>query len=398
MKATLFSLILAALLWIIPLEGDLRTLNPLLLFGFPAVLLLVIPFIWSASWSALQKGEQNITPRLIEMFVQDKKIHYKALAIVLLAPLTFVFALLLQYAPDIHPKIILSLWLVLLGVALDFTLSFLVRLTSYLNPFKASELFTLKAKENIRANRLDLVVDSLDALSEVSLRALERSNTALATQGIVEIREVGDNFLKAAKSFANLTQDLDKQQNSGDKVSYTLFYLLSRLEMIGQKATQKKLEPVESQVLTAIGRVAISSAKYDLSLTSYPLLALGRSASEATEAGLKEAGIKGEIVLIEVAKSILRDIDVSYSDLKTPFLTLIDNLDMVVKQLFKLDKSASIKTLIQPFKDLRELLKEPKVAGHQDIPVLLTELDRVEAEYAALESVMIALPPMPNLE
>ena len=399
MKATLLSLLMAALLFFIPLEfGTTEAIAiPLTLFG--AVIFLALPLAWSAAWSSLQKSEQNLTPRLIEIFSLDRRVQFTTSALIAFPLISILLGILIQYAPEVNKKALLMGWLVLFGLSLDATLDFLKRVTRYLNPFKAAEIFTKIAKENIRTNRIDQVIDSVDALSEVSLRALERSNTSLATQGILELREVGDTFLKSAKSFANLSQDLETiEEKRVDKVSYTLFYLLGRLEMISQKASERKLEPVVSQTLTTLGRLAISAAKYDLSLSLYPIQTIGRATIIALQNRLKESAVKAELLLVEVAKAIINEVDVTYNDLKSPYLAIIDNLDILSKEMFKQDKSIEVPILTQPFLQIRELLADSKLKEHQDTPLIQLEIDRVLGEYAALQAVLMSRPPIPTLK
>lgn len=398
MIATILSLILAALLFFIPLDLTQAANLTFPIQLMSGLLLLALPLTFSSAWSSLQKGEQNLTPRLIEVFSRDKRIHLTALILIAFPLISVVLSWWLQYSIEINKIALLMGWTVLFGISLDATFDLLKRITQYLNPFKATELFAEKAKENIRANRLDLVIDSIDALSEVSLRALERSNTSLATQGILELRDVGDTFLKSAKSFANLSQDLQTlEEKQIDKVSYTLFYLLGRLEMINQKAAEKKLEPVVSQNLTALGKLAISAAKFDLTLSPAPIQTLGRSAILALQNKLKESGIKAELVLVEVARSIIREADFAYNDLKSPFLAILDNLDILSKEMFSLDKNIRIQILTQPLQQVREILNDPKIKDHQDTPLLQQEADRLLAEYAALQAVLSARPMIPSV-
>lgn len=400
MKATIFSILLGVLLWFIPLQGDIGLGFGFAFIALPIALFATMIIALASAWAPLQKAEQNITPRLLEMFARDKRVKLSALMLSLFPLVSVVIGILFAHAPEIDNKILLITWIVLFGLALDFIWYFVKRVTSYLDPFKATEIISTSAKQEIKLNQLELLIDSVDALSEVSLRAIERSNTSLAQQSIGELRDIGSLFLSSSKSFANLNQDLSTyEQTRVDKVSYTLFTLLSRLEMIGIKAADRRYEPVVSQVITTFGRLAISAAHYDLSLATYPILSVGKTATMAEKKGLSESGIKGEIVLLQVAKTIVNELDLSYVDLKSPFLTLIENLDQIIKERFKQNKEISIKILTQPFLELQSLFKEEKVAGHQDTPVILTELDRVLAEFTALQSVMstISLPPLETL-
>ena len=397
MKATLFSILLALILGFIPVQNGLSASFGWILIAFSIALLLSLPLIYAAAWTPLQKGEQNITPRLIERASRDKQLLMASFALLIFSLISIAIYYLLLNAPDLNPSYLFLGWLILFGVALDLMGLLINRIMSYLNPFKAAEIFTRNAKENCRLGNLDLVVDSIEALSEVSLRAIERSNTSLAAQGVLELREVGDTFFNSAKSFAALSEELKSLEKTRvDKVSYILFYLLGRFEMIHQKAAQKKFEPLATQVLSSLGKLALSSAKFDLTLVMHPILTLGRTARLGEQLGLKDSGVKGEIVLLEVAKSLVRECDLTYVEIKSPFFTLIDNLDKIAKDLFKEDKEVSISTLTQPFLQLKEIMDDPKIATHQDTPSIKLEIDRVLSEYSALQAVMLAMPKIPT--
>lgn len=393
MKATLFSILLAIVLWFTPLDGDLTTTFNLLLLGFPALLLVVFPLVYAASWLPLQKGEQNMTPRLIEMFEGDRTRKMAAAALTLFPLLSIAFFIALNHIGQIDKSILFMIWLILLGGVFDCAQSYLSRLTAYINPFQATQFFKDKAKSNIKQDQLDSLIDNIDALSEMALRALERLNTSLATQTIGELREIGDFLMKSAKGFVILNEETkNREEKHVDKVSYALFYLINRLEMIHEKASYRGLEPLSSQVLSALGRVTISAAHYDLSLVTYPILTLGRAALLALQEKLKEGAIKGQIILLEVAKGILKESDLTYMELKAPFFTLIDNLDKISKEIFKQDKNIPIQTLIQPFLQLKEILNDPRITNHQDYVVIQKEIDRTLAEYSALQAVLSSMP------
>lgn len=395
MTATLFSLIIALALWFFPLSGDLTYALSVIFITFPAILLLIMPLIYASAWLPLQKGEQNLTPRLIEMFSHDRTLRLTAAAVFLFPLLSIALFLMLHHAPEIDKKILFLGWLVLFGGIVDLGRSYLRRITAFLDPFRASEIFTARAKENIKLDQLDKVIDSIDALSEVSIRAIERYNTSLAIQGITELRDLGDFFMKSAKGFLILNEETQNlAEKHVDRVSYTLFYLISRLEMTHEKAVQKRFELVSSQVLSALGRITIAAAKYDMSLATYPLLTLGRASLAALENNLKETAVKGGIILLEIAKAIIKEVDITYVELKSPFFTLIDNLDKLSKEMFKQDKNISIPLLTQPFYQLKEILNDPKVTNHQDYSIIHAEIERILAEYAALAAVLATIPPI----
>src|SRR5262249_48876860 len=150
MKATLFSILLAFILGFIPLQNDLSASLGWVLVAFSIALLLSLPLIYASAWTPLQKGEQNITPRLIERVSRDKQLLMASFALLIFPLISIAIYFLLLKAPELNPTYLFLGWLILFGVALDLTGLLIKRITSYLNPFKAAEIFTRNAKENCR--------------------------------------------------------------------------------------------------------------------------------------------------------------------------------------------------------------------------------------------------------
>jgi hypothetical protein len=387
MKATLFSLALAALFWFFPLEGNVNWVIVALSIPF----LIITPLLFAFAWTPLQKGEQNMTPRLLEMVSQDKKLGWGA-AWLLLFPL--ISLALFGYIGTERGAF--PFWVVLFGSSLDILWGLVKKLTAYLDPFKAMTIFSQKAKGEIRGNNLEQLIDSIDALAEVSIRAVDRGNASLARQGVAEIRDIGTHFLASSKSFANLAQDLsDTNRERVDKVAYTYFTLLARLETVGLKAAQIHMESVVSQALTALGRMAISAARYDLTLVAHPFISIGKIAQKALDNHEIDIAAKSEIVLLQSARNIIKESDLSYGDLKSPFITLLNQLEIIEQGRFKENKEITIQILKDPFLELKELFLGDKMKGLPDTPVLLTEVDRILGEFSSLEDVMRTLPPLP---
>ena len=192
-------------------------------------------------------------------------------------------------------------------------------------------------------------------------------------------------------------ESADKNRDLGqdaDEVSYILFYLFQRLEFLHENALQKKLEPICSNIITDLSKISLSAAKFDLSLTGYPVYFIGKLTNKSQAHGQAEVGVKATFALLEIAKTIINEIPFSpETDLKTPFTSIISNMNDIGKAAFKADKTINVKVLSQPFLDLKEMFKNEKVAGHQDTPAILAQIDQVLGEYEAL--VMRSMPPIP---
>lgn len=395
---TLFSLILAGLLYYNALGREIipTAFTTSLIFIAPACLFIALQFfIPVLIWPSLQRAEHELTPRAVEMFRADNGLTLAKWWLILFPIASFALAIDLFFFNNLHTQFVFPVWLILLGISLDTFHWFLKRSLYYLDPFGIVKLFTQFAKNSIRDQKEVDLCNWIDGLSEVSVRAVQRGSLSLCNAANNELQLIGRTFLNASKSIAQESQDAQsKAVGITDKISYTLFFLLNRFEVINEKAVDQKIEPICSNLITIMGKTAIAAAQCDISLASYPLHFLGRMTKSAQEKGLQEVSPKASCTLLEVARYILTEIDITYLELQEPFFSIIANLDEIAKEMFRRDKSMSIKLLIQPFLDLKALFNEPKVAAHRDTPVILQEIDRVLAEYDALQMVMKTIPPI----
>ena len=94
----------------------------------------------------------------------------------------------------------------------------------------------------------------------------------------------------------------------------------------------------------------------------------------------------------------MNDIDIKYLEIRDPYLSIINGLEVLAKGTFKRDKTTNIAILMQPFKDLKVLFQSEKAKEHQDTPVIMQNIDRVLGEFEALQMVMNTIPPIPDMK
>lgn len=401
MIATLVSLGLAALLYFIPhsdiTEADAASILRWF-FVVSAFTLISVPLVHALSWLPLQKGEQNSMPHLMEIFSKDKRVQLKTTLLLLFPLITLGLIILDSFGKGFDKYWLILAWVVLFGIMTDLFLKLLSRVRSFLDPFNSIEIFSDEAKAAVGTDDVDGIIASIDSLYEVAARAYDRSNTSLAAQAIYELKEIGVHFLSASKRLANLNKELeDIETKKIDTIGYTFSYLISRLSLLAEKAIHKRYDPLVSQIVSSLGRLAISAAKFDMTLASAPLQAVGNVTSQAVRANLRDVGLKTPYLLVEVARSIAKEADFNYQEIKTPFNSLLSAIDSIDKELFKQDKSISIDTFKQPFIALINLFGEPPFADHQDGPNLKAIASQYLDEYKTLEGVLATLPPIPEL-
>ena len=391
--------ILIAVFFVITSIGNALIINTSV--GYALILvaglfILILGVIRALAWTPLQRAEESTTPRILDLYKRDRYLRYGHFWLVLFPLSTFVISILILNDTSGNAIYFFSLWIVLLGISLDMLNIVLRRIISYFSPFMVLTMFTKEAKLSIQDDKEVELCNWIDAISDVGLKAIERKSTTLCNQAIDEIQLLTRNFLESEKSISHPLEDQEtKDLGIKDKVSYTLFFIFHRLEHINENAIHKRLEPICSNLINAMGKIAIYGAKFDLSIPTYPLHYLGKFAKKAQET-MPDIGLKASCALLEVAKTIVNEVDLSYGNLKEPFFSIIAHLDDIAKMTFQKDKTTNIKILTQPFYDLKELFKNPRVANHQDTPAIIQNLDRVIGEFDALEMVLRTIPPIPS--
>lgn len=396
---TLFSLVTTLALYFYSGEPKIEAgLTTTLIISLGVALLFITILVLAISYIPLQKAEENITPSLFNLYRKDNIIFTILLVIAAFTFLSVLVAFNFTFFNFIKPQLGLSLWIVGFGIALDCLVWLLRRTANFLNPFTVINMFSNSAKKSIQDNKEVELCDSIDALTEIGTKAVNRMNMAVCIESISELKHLSKVFLESSKTLGHEEENPElKQIGVRDKVSFILFYILQRLEMIFDHALAKKLEPICSFIITALGKITLFAAQYDITMTSYPLHFLNKLALRALECNLPEVGVKTTLAILEIAKGITSEANIAYMELQPPFLTMINILDAIAKETFKRDKKTNIRILMQPFLDLKELFKSEKMATHQDTPIILLNIDRVISEYETLETVLKTMPPLPTL-
>lgn len=359
------------------------------------VLLIIQAGVQVFAWRPLIEAGRSITSRVADLLRKDFPLRLSNFYLNLFPLITLVIILGMLLYPQMNKIDLLAVWIVLAGAALDALHFSFKRIRNYLNPFSVIKFLTHEAKSDVQEDREMDLCDTIDALSEVAIKGLENSSTSLPNESLDELQIIIRNFLKSSKSIAHPVQDAEsKKMGLSDKITYNLFFLFQRLELINDKAIEKHLEPVCSAVITTLGKITIHSAKLDLSLSSYPLTVIGRCSKKSQENRLADVGEKALITLQEIAKTIISEIDLTYQELQDPFSVLISEMHDISNEIFKQNKQMDIEQLRMPFRQLRELFEKEKMVNHPDTAPIVSQINQVIAEFDTLELVMKTIPPL----
>lgn len=401
MLMTFFAILIAALMvFLTPPSLDFEAMHliVIMLVGGTAVFLATI-YLLTFMLMPLQALEQNLIPNLMDLVRRDRPLYVGRVILLLFPLVSFIctaFVALIQNV-DYQDWFFLA-WLVFFGIILDVFRDSWHRFLNFLNPSFLITRFSNEAIHAIQNDQNNQLLNSLDSLAEISVRSVEKSKLALSTQALQSFPPIIKTFLESAKSIGHISRDLADQQKGGDIESFTIFYLLQRFELINDKALRDRQETVCRQMIPILGKIIVQCAKYDLSMVAFPVHFLTKFGLKAQQHHFDEVTVMTTSTLIEIARTILTDIDVTYAELEDPFKAIINGLDAIAKGTFKKQKNTSIKVLAQPFLDLKALFQTEKMANHRDTPTILQEIDRILDEYSVLEQVMQTLPPIPGLE
>jgi len=206
------------------------------------------------AWGPLQKTEQNFTPRLMESFKRDRNLRFTNLLLLCFLLFTYLIIVDIHFFHIFKQNHLLIAWTLFLGVSLDFLHHHLKRVMDYMDPFHVVDFFSDEAQECVRNEEVEKLCDWIDTLSETTIKAITRNSTSLALSALDKLRLLARNYLGVAKG---ITYHEDEEESTTEEghvnhVSYTLFYLFQRFELIFDKALEQKLEPICSNIITIL--------------------------------------------------------------------------------------------------------------------------------------------------
>jgi hypothetical protein len=381
----------------VPTEIDGVLLSAVIAVGGITILVLTA-FFNIMVLSPLEKLEQKLVPNLMEIFRRNFLLQLERTLLFIFPVLSFFLAILIL-SPSVPHKVWFFLgWIILFGFAIDlFRLSW-KRVVNFLNPFYLVKQLEKDAEAGIRNNNDEQLWAALDSIAEVSLRSIEKSRIALSTQALQTFPPIYQVFFESSKSIARINVDKKVEKETGlDEASFTVYFLLQRLELINDRALQFRLETAIRQLITALGKIIIYAAEFDLSMVAFPTHFLTKFGLKAQQHHFDEVAVLTTGTLSEIAKTILTEIDVTYAELQQPFRAILNGLDALAKGTFKKRKDTSVSILIEPFLQVKTLLQTERMANHPDTPLILQEINRILEEWEALDKLMRGIPPIPEL-
>lgn len=362
-----------------------------------SLILLGTIFLKGVILSPVEHLEQSLIPNLMSLLRRNTSLKLCQLVLFLFPLASFFIAAFLSNFEGRNLEYIFLGWIIFFGISLDCLRHIWNRSSELLTPANCVTHFLSEAQRAVKTEDDAALWHNLDNLSEIALRAVEKSKLALSLQTLQTFPPIMHGFFASSKSISRVNQDEDVEKATGrDETSFTIFYLLQRLELINDKALQNRLETVCRQMVMILGKIIVYGAKLDLSLVSFPTHFLTKFGLKAQQHHFDEVGVLTTSTLLEIAKTIVNEVDLTYAELQEPFQSIINGLTALAKGTFKKDKTTNIKILIKPLEDLKALFLQEKMSHHRDTPTVIGDIDLALGEFGVLAEMMQVIPTFPN--
>lgn len=377
-----------------PLGFDVKYLMDIILVGGVAIFAAQAA-LYALILTPFSKLEQNLVPGALKFLRKDTPLRFGRLFFFTFILLSFFCtAIVSRVQKEEYQDWFFIIWLILFGASLDVLRDSWRRIANLLSPsFLASRIASDATTAIQNGNHANLLGD-IDNLSEVGLHATERSKLALSSQVVQSFSSIMKAYFESSKSIAHapIIEDAGAKRGDVDEESYTLFYLLQRLELINDSALRTRCETVCRQMITALGKIIIYAGTLDLSMVSFPTHFITKFGLKAQQHYFDEVTTLTTSTLLEVAKTLLAEVDITYAGLKEPFESILNGLSAVARGTFKKNKESNIKVLLQPLLDYKKLFQSEKTAKHRDLPQLMQQINNAIEEFSILQQVIASQP------
>jgi hypothetical protein len=368
-----------------------------MIFGGTTILFLTF-YLYNQALFPISKLEQRLVPNLIDIYRRHLSLRMTQISLLIASFASYLLAALMVSTETTHKNELFWAWIIIFGLSLDLLRFSWRSIANLLNPHHLVNEFEHEAISAIKNGNDDRFWQSLDSLGEVAFNAAEKNKLALGSKVLKTFPPIMHAFYASSKSISRTTVDEEVEKKTGrDEASYTLFYLMQRLELIYDKALKNRLETICREMIMILGKIIIYGAKLDLSLVNFPTHFLVKFGLKAQQHHFNEVAELTTSTLSEIAKSIVNQDDLTYAELIEPFQSIINGFASIAKAEFQQNKFANIKVLVQPLLDLKELMNNPKIAKHRDTPAIMQDIDRALSEFETLEQIMRTLPPIPTM-
>ena len=309
-------------------------------------------------------------------------------------PLASLAAALFVQTEPIWGHLLLGVWLFFIGVSIDFVRAFFAQVLVYFSPMEFVDLVVERAKQAVWAGDDKDLSQWVDALGEMALRAVDRRSPSFASYCVDGVSLSVQRFFEVhrrALQAATAEGDIHHRSN------YLLYYAIERLEMVFGVALRGRLDTVCNYVENALGKIAVSAAQGDVAKAAPSIRFIGTFALQALQQNVDEVAVKANLLLVEISKLILRDVDATKYSVQEALVPVVDQLEAIAKASFKKDKESDLKVLTHPLRELKTVLSADAYTGREDVAAVIKAIDSVLADFQNLELILHTIPPIPKM-
>ncbi len=392
MLATLIALALSLLFYFWPVTISQETVA-IVLACTGGAFLLMFTFLVALLLGPLQRATAEISPRVGQLLQKNRRLWWMLVWMAVLPLASLAAALFVQTEP-VWGHLLLGVWLFFTGVSIDFVRAFFRQVLVYFSPMEFVDLVVERAKQAVWAGDDKDLTQWLDALGDMALRAVDRRSPSFASYcvdgmslSVQRFFEVHRRALQAATSEGEIHH----------RSNYLLYYAIERLEMVFGVALRGRLDTVCNHVEQALGKIAAMAAQGDASKAAPAIRSIGTFALQALQENVNEVAVKANVLLVEVSKLILRDVDASKYSVQDALIPVVNQFEDIAKASFKKDKESDLKVLTHPLRELKSVLTGDTYAGRTDVVVVTKAIDSVLGDFQNLELILHTIPAIPKM-
>lgn len=391
MLATLIALTLSLLFYFWPVAISQETVA-IVLACTGGAFLLMFTFLVALLLGPLQRATSEISPRVGQLLQKNRRLWWMLVWMAVLPLASLAAALFVQTEP-VWGHLLLGVWLFFTGVSIDFVRAFFRQVLIYFSPMEFVDLVVERAKQAVWSGDDKDLAQLVDALGEMALRAVARRSPSFASYcvegmslSIQRFFEVHRRALQAA------TPDAEIHQRS----NYLLYFAMERFEMVFGDALRSRLDTVCNYVEHSLGRVAVMAAQGDALKAAPPIRLIGTLAQQALHQNVDEIAVKANVLLVELSKMILREVDLAKFTVQEALIPVVNQLEDIAKGSFKKNKESDIKVLTHPLRELKNVLGAESLAGRDDVTTVTKAIESVLGDFQNLELILHTIPPIPQ--
>ncbi len=353
---------------------------------FPIVIILN-----TMTFLNLQHSIDRLSASIIDVFKEDRRIRYYNALFLIFPLISYVFSSLSLVAehPFLNGERRFVLWLLLLGLEIDLIRAFIRTIGIYLNPLDTTQQFLLRAKNFSKKGDDRELLNTMDSLGEISIKALEQHSESLAMNALYKLYECLQSYFLSSRLWSSSpSKNKESEHILQERWNFVLVYFCKKLELIQQRAVLQHFESVCNEIISLLGKSILLVARYDAVLSRLPVHFLGKCEEMCRDAKMDDMIIRSSCTLQEIVKTLVNEEEYSSKEVGELILSLLKRLEEMAKAIFRKDKSINLNLIRDPFKEIIQVLKEEKTFPLPFRNEVTLELERILGEFAALELVM----------